>query len=68
MEMNAKLLASDLDDRGFPTAKATGKLEDLDAVLKETLRLYVPLPASEPRCLPADNFASLMGFKFRRER
>ncbi|KAH7311101.1 putative benzoate 4-monooxygenase cytochrome P450 [Rhexocercosporidium sp. MPI-PUGE-AT-0058] len=43
-----------LDARGIPTANATDKLPYLDAVIKETLRLYAPLPASEPRCLPVD--------------
>jgi Cytochrome P450 len=47
--------ASDLDSRGVPTAEATGKLEYLNAVLKETLRLYAPLPASEPRSLPTES-------------
>jgi hypothetical protein len=53
--------ASDLDSRGVPTAEATGKLEYLDAVLKETLRLYAPLPASEPRSLPMESMID--GFK-----
>lgn len=43
---------SKLNARGIPTADATMKLAYLDSVIKETLRLYAPLPASEPRSLP----------------
>jgi hypothetical protein len=43
-----------LDSRGIPTVDATRKLPYLDAIIKETLRLYAPLPASEPRSLPVD--------------
>ncbi|KAK4547084.1 hypothetical protein LTR36_001305 [Oleoguttula mirabilis] len=42
----------DLDKHENLTPAATGKLPYLDAVIKETLRLYAPLPASEPRCFP----------------
>jgi len=49
------ILAADLDERGPPTTDVAGKLEYLDAVLKETLRLYAPLPASEPRSLPVES-------------
>lgn len=43
------LSGDELDANGIPRAEAAGKLEYVDAVLKETLRLYAPLPASEPR-------------------
>ena len=54
IEEVAAMPASILDARGIPTVEATGKLPYLDAVIKETLRLYSPLPASEPRSLPVD--------------
>lgn len=40
--------------KGIASVEATGKLPYLDAVIKESLRLYAPLPASEPRSLPVD--------------
>lgn len=40
---------SALDAHGNPTVEAADRLPYLDAVIKETLRLYAPLPASEPR-------------------
>ncbi|KPM42651.1 hypothetical protein AK830_g3838 [Neonectria ditissima] len=46
--------ATDCNKDGNPTVEASSKLPYLDAVLKETLRLYAPLPASEPRSLPTD--------------
>ncbi|KAK7418776.1 hypothetical protein QQX98_003794 [Neonectria punicea] len=45
---------TDCNEDGNPTVEAASKLPYLDAVLKETLRLYAPLPASEPRSLPTD--------------
>ncbi|CAK7236007.1 hypothetical protein SBRCBS47491_009489 [Sporothrix bragantina] len=39
----------EIDEQGNPTADASDKLPFLAAVLKETLRLYAPLPATEPR-------------------
>ncbi|KUJ08225.1 putative benzoate 4-monooxygenase cytochrome P450 [Mollisia scopiformis] len=57
----AAMPESDFNDQGVPTADATGKLTYLDAVIKETLRLYAPLPASEPRSLPVDT--TIDGYK-----
>lgn len=41
-----------LNDDGIPTTEISAKLLYVDAVIKETLRLYAPLPGSEPRSLP----------------
>lgn len=46
------LSRDDLNADGFPRAETADKLEYVDAVIKETLRLYAPLPASEPRSSP----------------
>lgn len=48
------LPSTSLDAHGLPTVEAADKLPFLDAVIKETLRLYAPLPASEPRQSPID--------------
>lgn len=43
-------LSSDqLNEHGYPTVAASDKCTYLNAVIKETLRLYAPLPAFEPR-------------------
>lgn len=43
-----------VDGQGAPTPKDVAHLPYLNAILKETLRLYAPLPAFEPRSSPLD--------------
>jgi Cytochrome P450 len=43
------LPASVLDANGVPSPESVDRLPFLDAVIKETLRIYAPLPATEPR-------------------
>jgi cytochrome P450 len=45
---------SGLNDKGCPTVEAADKLPYLNAVLKEALRLYSPLPSSQPRFFDSD--------------
>jgi cytochrome P450 len=48
------LKGADLNDQGHPTVEGADKLPYLNAVLKEALRLYAPLPASQPRFFKED--------------
>ncbi|OQU98974.1 hypothetical protein CLAIMM_04682 [Cladophialophora immunda] len=50
----SSLSAESINAYGIPTVEATDKLPFLDAVIKETLRMYAPLPASEPRSSRTD--------------
>jgi hypothetical protein len=43
------LPTSALDANGIPSPERVDRLPFLDAVIKETLRIYAPLPATEPR-------------------
>jgi cytochrome P450 len=47
-----RAISQDMIEDGVPTLDAIDKLPYLDVVIKETLRLYAPLPASEPRSIP----------------
>lgn len=49
------LPAEALNEYGVPRAEAVDKLVYLDAVIKETLRLYAPLPVFAPRSLLVDS-------------
>jgi hypothetical protein len=44
-----------LNQYGRPTVEASDKCEYLNAVIKETLRLYAPLPSYEPRSVARDS-------------
>ena len=44
-----------VDGQGLPEPKDLAQLPYLNAVVRESLRLYAPLPAFEPRCSPVDS-------------
>ncbi|KAH7325816.1 cytochrome P450 [Stachybotrys elegans] len=47
--------AESLNERGYPTVEASDKCAYLQAIIKETLRLYAPLPSYEPRSVQVDS-------------
>lgn len=66
-----------LDKYGVPTVEAASKLPYFDAVIKETLRLYAPLPGAEPRSsltdtvidgyqIPAETIVSMAPYSLHR--
>ncbi|KAJ4247425.1 hypothetical protein NW762_013100 [Fusarium torreyae] len=44
-----------LNNKGIPKAEASDKCIYLQAIIKETLRLYAPLPSTEPRSCDVDS-------------
>lgn len=64
------LPAESLNQHGYPRAEESDRCTYLHAIIKETLRLYAPLPSSEPRsvntasvvdgyAIPADTVVSM---------
>lgn len=51
-EVSSPAAPEDLNQDGILTVEACDKLPFLDAVIKETLRLFSPIPASQPRTSP----------------
>lgn len=77
-ERLAKEVATlDCDEKGVPTVELCDNTPLLDAVIKETLRLYAPIPASQPRVsaqdviidghlVPAGTVVSCQGYSLHR--
>ncbi|KAI8712640.1 hypothetical protein NCS52_01362600 [Fusarium sp. LHS14.1] len=50
-----ELPAESLNQHGYPRAEESDRCTYLHAIIKETLRLYAPLPSSEPRSVNAES-------------